>query len=173
MTLLKKFVVLGALIGSVSFVLAEDKPAEKKVEKVKFDATKLVGKWTLTEGSKNGVAVEAKNVKEPVVITKDKITMVTPDATFDFKYTIDEKTDPVSIDFEITSETFKGSKAPGIIKFDGDKLMIAYGVNMEDMDKTARPKEFGGKKDSMSYSYTFTKAKDEKKEDKKEDKKDK
>jgi uncharacterized protein (TIGR03067 family) len=164
MTLLKKFVVLGALIGSVSFVFAEDKPVEKKAEKVKFDATKLVGKWTLTEGSKNGTAVEPKNIKEPIVFTKDKITMVTPDATFEFKYTLDEKADPVTIELEITSEVFKGSKAPGIIKFDGDKLMLAYGVNMADMEKTKRPTEFGGKKDSDSYSYVFTKAKEEKKD---------
>jgi uncharacterized protein (TIGR03067 family) len=164
MTLLKKFVVCGALIGSVSFVVAEDKPAEKKEEKVKFDASKMVGKWTVSEGSKNGTAVEPKSIKEPIVITKDKITMVTPDATFEFKYKLDEKADPVTIDLEITSDVFKGSKAPGIIKFDGDKLMLAYGVNMEDMDKTARPKEFGGKKDSNSYSYVFTKAKEEKKD---------
>ncbi len=164
MTLLKKLLVLGVLFGTISFVVAEDKPAEKKVEKVKFDAKKLVGKWTVSEGSKNGTAVDPKNIKEPITFTKDKITMVTPDATFEFKYTLDEKADPVTIDLEITSEVFKGSKAPGIIKFDGDKLMLAYGVNMTDPEKTARPKEFGGKKDSDSFSYTFTKAKEEKKD---------
>ena len=161
MTLLKKLLVLGVLFGT-SFAVQADEPKtnarveDKKVEKLKFDATKMVGKWTISEGSKNGTAVDPKNIKEPIVITKDKITMVTPDATFEFKYTLDEKADPVTIELEITSETFKGSKAPGIIKFDGDKLMLAYGVNMEEMDKTARPKEFGGKKDSNSYSYTFT-----------------
>jgi uncharacterized protein (TIGR03067 family) len=172
MTLLKKLLVLGVLFGVTIAVVAdeakpaakaEDKKEEKKEEKAKFDATKLVGKWTLTEGSKDGTASDLKAIKDPVVITKDKITMITPDATFEFKYTLDEKTDPVGIDLEITSDTFKGSKAPGIIKIDGDKLMLAYSV---DMDKPARPKEFGGKKDTKTHSYTMTKAKEEEKKDK-------
>jgi uncharacterized protein (TIGR03067 family) len=173
MTLLKKLLVLGVLFGVGFAVLQADEPKaatkveDKKAEKVAFDAKKLIGKWTLTEGSKNGTVSDIKTIKEPVTITKDKITMVTPDATFEFKYTLDEKADPVTIELEITSETFKGFKAPGIIKFDGDKLMLAYGVDSENPEKTARPKEFGGKKDSNSHSYTMEKVKE------KEEKKDK
>jgi len=148
----------------------DDKKDDKKEEK--FDAKKLEGKWTFVEGSKNGDKFDATNIKEPVVITKDKITMATPDATFEFKYTLDEKTSPVGIDLEITSETFKGTKTAGIIKFDGDKLVLAYGVDLEDPTKTpARPKDFAGKKDSKSFSFTMKK--EEKKEDKKVEKADK
>ena len=79
-----------------------------------------------------------------------------------FKYTADAKADPVAVDMEIVSETFKGTKANGIIKLDGDTLMLAYDFDPE-AKSPPRPKAFESKKDSKTFNYTLKRVKEEKK----------
>ncbi len=164
---IRKLLAATLLVVFAGFALAADEPKKiepKAAEKEapKFDAKMLEGKWTVTEYTKNGEKGDAATLKDPVVITKDKISLKAGGAEFDFKYTLDAKADPMTIELEITSETFKGSKAPGLIKLDGDKLMIAYhGEGKE------RPKDFKSAKDSGFNSFTMTKAKEDKKEEKK------
>jgi uncharacterized protein (TIGR03067 family) len=141
-------VVCVALVASLGFT--EDKPAEK------FDASKLVGEWMIESGIKNGEKADTSNFKDPIVFTKDKITMKTPEATFEFSYKIDQKKSPVAIDLEITSETFQGTKSEGIIKFDGDKLVLCY--NAMPSEDSKRPTTFDAKADSACYCFTMKKA---------------
>ena len=139
-------------------VSAEDKkPAE-------FDAKGLVGTWTFTDGVKAGEKTEADKLKEPAVITADKITLKTADATFVFKYKADAKASPVAIDMEILEpDGFKGAKAKGIIALDGEKLSLAYNPK-PDGD---RPTDFKSTKDNGNHVYMLKMAKkDEKKDDK-------
>lgn len=140
--------------------------ADDKKEPAKFDASKLEGKWTVTEMTKYGEKAETKELK-PVTITKDSIETETGIGKFVFKYTIDAKADPMTIDLEITSEQFKGMKALGVIKLDGDKLMLTYDADPE-AKTPSRSKGFESKKDSKTLSYVMTKAKEEKKEEKKD-----
>jgi uncharacterized protein (TIGR03067 family) len=137
--------------------------AEDKKEAAKFDAGKLEGKWMVTEMTKMGEKVETKDMKDPVVITKESITTKTGGGEFVFKYTIDAKTDPAGIDMVITSETFKDTKASGIIKLDGDKLMLAYDFDPE-AKTPPRPKAFESKKESKTFNYVLTRVKEEKKD---------
>jgi uncharacterized protein (TIGR03067 family) len=137
--------------------------ADEKKDAPKFDASKLEGKWMVTEMTKMGEKVDTKDMKDPVVITKDSMTTKTSGGEFVFKYTIDAKTDPMGIDMEITSETFKGTKANGIIKLDGDKLMLAYDFDPE-AKSPPRPKAFESKKDSKAFNYVLTRVKEEKKD---------
>lgn len=137
--------------------------AEDKKDAPKFDASKLEGKWMVTEMTKMGEKVDTKEMKDPVVITKDNITTKTGGGEFVFKYTLDAKADPVGIDMVIVSETFKDTKAVGIIKVDGDKLMLAYDFDPE-AKSPPRPKAFESKKDSKTFNYVLTRVKAEKKD---------
>ena len=58
-------------------VFAAGVMAEDKKEAPKFDASKLEGKWMVTAMTKMGEKVDTKDMKDPVVITKDKITTKT------------------------------------------------------------------------------------------------
>jgi uncharacterized protein (TIGR03067 family) len=138
-------------------VFAGGLAAEDKKEAPKFDAGKLEGKWTITAMTKMGEKVE-KFPKDPVVVTKDKITTQTEAGEFVFKYTLDAKADPMGVDMEIVSDTFKGTKAAGIIKLDGDTLMLAYDFDPE-AKTPPRPKAFESKKDSKTFSYVMKRVK--------------
>jgi uncharacterized protein (TIGR03067 family) len=115
-----------------------------------------------TEFVKYGEKVDTKDMKDPAVFTKDAIKLKTSVGEFEFKYTVDAKADPMAIDLEITApDGFKGAKAKGIIKLDGDKMMLTYD---SDPESKARPAKFESKKDSKVMSLVFTRAKDEKKD---------
>jgi uncharacterized protein (TIGR03067 family) len=169
MTRFRGLVAAVAAVLFVGGVWAQDKkpadpPKEEKKEPAKFDASKLEGKWTVTEMTKFGEKVDTKELKDPAVITKDTIKTKTSIGEFTFKYTLDTKADPVVIDMEITSEQFKGTKAKGIVKMDGDKVWLTYDSSPE---AKAAPKDFESKKDSMVIALVMTKAKDDKKDEKK------
>lgn len=153
---MKRFYGLVAVAVFAGGVLAEDKK-----EAPKFDASKLEGKWTITAMTKMGEKVE-KFPTDPVVVTKDKITTQTGAGEFVFKYTLDAKADPMGVDMEIVSDTFKGTKASGIMKLDGDTLMLAYDFDPE-AKTPPRPKAFESKKDSKTFSYVMKRVKEEKK----------
>ena len=137
--------------------------ADEKKEAPKFDATKMVGTWDVTAGMKDGKKSEADNLKGVTFdITKDTMKLKTPMGAFEFKYTLDEKTSPVTINLELVEpEAFK-SKATGIVKIDGETLMLCYPPMGGD-----KPKDFDAKEKSGHYSFTMKKAA------KKEEKKDK
>jgi uncharacterized protein (TIGR03067 family) len=166
MTRFNGLIAAAVLVAAAGGVWAEDKKEPAKAEPAKFDATKLEGKWMITEMTKYGEKVDTKDMKDPAVFTKDTITMKASLGEFAFKYTVDAKADPVGIDMEITApEGFKGGKAKGIIKLDGDKLTLTYD---SDPESKARPDKFESKKDTKVLSYVLTRAKEEKKEEKKD-----
>jgi uncharacterized protein (TIGR03067 family) len=128
---------------------------DKKADK--FDPDKLVGKWELTGGKKNGGDISPDAKKSEFTIAKEKITIKGTDMTFVIAYKLDPAKTPVTVDFEITEgpEGAKGSKAAGILELKGDDLKLAY--NPEGGD---RPAKFDGDK---GFSFTFKRAKDAKK----------
>ncbi len=158
------FRTLAIVFAAAAAVSAEDKKPGEDKKPAEFDAKALVGKWTLTSGMHAGEKKEVDKQKDPADISADKITLKTPDATFEFKYTLDTKASPVAIDMEITEpEGFKGAKSKGIVAMDGDTLKLAYNPK-PDGD---RPKDFKSDKDNGYHVYTMKKAKkDEKKDDK-------
>ena len=143
-------------------VWAEDKKEPAKAEPAKFDASKLEGKWMVSEFMKYGEKQDTKDMKDPVVFTKDSIKVKSSVGEFEFKYTVDAKADPMAIDMEITApEGLKGGKAKVIIKLDGDKLMLTYD---SDPESKARPAKFESKKESKVLSLVMTRAKEAKKD---------
>jgi uncharacterized protein (TIGR03067 family) len=149
-------------LTTVAVLFAGVALAADEKEDAKFDAAKMEGTWTITAGMKNGEKAEVDKYKDAVEITKDKITLKTPDGSFVFKYTVDAKASPASVELEIVEpDMFKGSKATGIVKLDGDTLTLCYPAMGGD-----KPKDFDAKKDSGNYSFTMTKAAKEEKKDK-------
>ena len=132
--------------------------ADDKKEAPKFDATKMVGKWAITGGMKDGTKVDADKYKDTdatyVEATKDKLTLKTPEGTFEFAYKINDKASPVEVDLEITApDMFKGAKATGIVKMDGDTMTLCYPAMGGE-----KPKDFEAKEKSGHYCFTMKKA---------------
>jgi uncharacterized protein (TIGR03067 family) len=122
--------------GAFIPLVAQDKKAEK------FDSTKLVGNWLYVSGIKNGVAVDADNLKkQTVTFTKDKITLK-GDGTFVMKYDLDTTKAPVGIKLEMLESPFgAGAKSVGIIEVKGDETRLCYAPMGEDAPKTFEAKE--------------------------------
>lgn len=141
----RALMVVGLAAG---FAVAQDKPA--------FDAAKLVGSWTITGGMKAGEKADTTKYKDPAVFDKDTIAFKTEDGAFKFKYTADAKASPVAVELEILEpEGFKGAKAKGIIKLDGDKMTLCYNPEAEGK----RPEKFESTKDNKFFLFEMTKAK--------------
>jgi len=144
-------------------VIANVSAQDKKEEKKPLDPAKLVGKWSITEGLKAGEKVGDDAKKGVIEFTKDKISLKSMDAEFEFSYKVDVKATPASIDLEILKpEGFKGTKAMGIIKIEDGKATLCYHPMGGD-----RPKKFESTKDNGNYMFTMKAAKEEKKEEKK------
>jgi len=145
MTLLRALVLGFALIAATA-VSAEDKKPEGKLDK-------LVGDWKVTGGTKAGEKAGDDAKKGVVTVTKDKITLTDGDMKFVFTYKADAAKDPAEIDMEIVEpDAFKGTKAKGIIKLDGDKVTLCYHPMGGD-----RPKKFESTKDNGNYMFMMEK----------------
>lgn len=138
---------------AVGLTLAVAVTAGAEDKKAKFDPAKIVGEWTLSAGEKDGEKLPAEHLKGVITFTKDTIAIKGDDMSFGFKYTLDPTTDPASIDMEITEpEALKGTKAKGILGWDGEKLKLTYNAAGKD-----RPKEFATKKESGDFGFTLAK----------------
>ena len=144
--------VLGTLFALVA--VAGLSSAEEK----KFDASKLEGKWKITEGMKNGEKVKDDNLKADIIITKDTVTIKAPDMTHVMSYKLDTSKSPVHIDMEGKEGPAAGTKGEGIIEVDGDTLKLAYTTNIPGFDGK-RPEKFDAPKDSKAFYFVMKKEK--------------
>lgn len=143
-------------LGVVFIVLASAGADDKDKDKNKLDPEKLVGTWTFVSGEKSGAKIDADNLKKgSVVITKDKLTLKSPDGDFIMKYSIDAKKNPAEISLEITEgPQGQGAKATGIIALKDDELKLAYPAMGGDT-----PKEFASKEGSGIHYFVMKKKK--------------
>jgi uncharacterized protein (TIGR03067 family) len=144
--------LLGSLFALVA--VAGLSSAEEK----KFDASKLEGKWKITEGMKNGEKVKDDNLKADVIITKDTVTIKASDMTHVMAYKLDTSKSPVQIDMEGKEGPAAGTKGEGIISLDGDTLKLAYTTNIPGFDGK-RPEKFEAAKDSKAFYFVMKKEK--------------
>lgn len=145
---MKKLAVLTLGLFACAALVGRTHAQDKKA-----DAPKIEGKWTLTDGKKNGSPIDDNSKKSAYTIDKDKITIEGNGAKFVMGYKIDAK-DTKKVDFEILESPIpdlKGSKAQGILELKGDDLKIAYST-----EKADRPKNFDGKD---GFLFIFKKAK--------------
>jgi uncharacterized protein (TIGR03067 family) len=148
---LRSLAIAAVALGSLFAVQADDK------KPAKFDAEKILGKYTFTSGEKYGKAVDAETLKKATFeIEKDKLIMPTPEGKFVFSYKIDAATEPMGIDLEITDGPVgKDMKSKGIIKVDGETVTICYPVEPD----AARPKEFKSDEKAKTMLFVLKKAK--------------
>ena len=124
-------------------------------EKNTFDPAKIVCTWTYVSGERNGGKVSADNLKGgSVKITKETITLNGPNGKFVMKYSLDNKTSPVSLSLEMTESPFgAGAMAKGIIEVKGDELKLCYATEGD------APKKFETKEGSNSNLFVLKKSK--------------
>lgn len=140
-----------AIVLGLATALATGARADDKKEPAKLDPAKLEGSWAFVSGMKNGAKASEDGLKSAVKITKDKITMGDGAMKFEFKYTIDAKATPATIDLEITAGPVgEGSKAKGLISLDGEELKLCYSPD-------ERPAKFDGEK---AFLFVLKKKKD-------------
>jgi uncharacterized protein (TIGR03067 family) len=141
-------------LGAAALVLSALPAADK--DDAKLDPAKLVGTWTYVSGEVDGKKKSADDLKAGTVeITKDMITLKSPDGTFEIKYTVDTKKTPAHIAMEITKGAQGvGAKSEGIIELKGDELKICYPA----MGGEA-PKEFSAKEGSKLHLFVLKKKK--------------
>ena len=145
-----------SLLAVVALVASASLNAQDKKEEAKFDAAKLVGKWTYVSGVKNGEKVAEENLKDQAItITKDKITLKGKD-TFVFKYELDTTKKPVGIKLEILESPFgPGAKSAGVIEVVKDQIRLCYAA----MDDAATPKAFESKEGSKAHLFVMKRVK--------------
>ena len=143
MKVIATLTALTVLVGAVS---AEEKDAAK------FDAAKLEGKWEVSAGTKAGVKVEKPGGK--VTIAKNVLTLETDAGKFVMSFKVDAAKSPAQIDFEITEDPFKGSKALGLIAMDKDEVTLAY-VPIMDPKADKRPEKLESTKDNKAFLFTL------------------
>lgn len=130
----------GTMIRFLTACLALVVVSSLHADDKKFDAKKLEGKWTFVSGMKNGNEAGDDMKKAEFEIAKDIMTLKNNDQTFKFKFTTDDKANPVNIDLEITESPFgAGMKAKGIISLEGDDVKLCYAPDGD------RPSKFDGK----------------------------
>jgi uncharacterized protein (TIGR03067 family) len=123
-------------------------------EKDKLDPAKIVGTWTYVSGENDGKKISADELKKGTVeITKDKITLSSPEGKFVIGYKLDTDKTPAVIKMEILDGPMgKGAKSDGIIAFKGENLQFCYPAK-----GGAAPKTFATKEDSGLHLFTLKK----------------
>ena len=139
-----------ALLGLLVLALLLGSGAAQ--DKGKLDPAMLVGTWTYVSAERDGKKIPAKNLEKGIVkISKEAITLESPDSKFVFKYRLDQAKTPVGIDLEITEgPQGVGAKAEGIIALDKGELKICYPAN-----GGARPKELATKEDTGLHLFVL------------------
>lgn len=97
-------------------------PAAKPVT-----AKDLVGTWVYTSEVKDGDVKGAEALAGQSVEVTEKNWTLMGDAKFVMEYTIDTKVTPNTIKYTITESPFGGGvSATGVIKMEGDELVVCY-----------------------------------------------
>jgi len=114
------------------------RPADDKKPAEKSAAAPLEGGYTIVSGEKDGKAIPEAELKGSVVrITADKIVGTDKDKKefFAATYTLDTKKEPWVIRMKSTAP--KEAEAVGLVKKDGDAVMLIYSL-----PGAEAPKEF-------------------------------
>jgi uncharacterized protein (TIGR03067 family) len=131
-------------------------PAAAEDKAKKLDPAKVVGTWSYASGEKDGKKVSADDLKSgTVTITKETITLMSPDGKFVIKYKLDPAKTPCQIDMEITEgPQGVGAKSVGIIALDGEQLKLCYPAMGGDT-----PKDFAAKEGSGLHLFVLKRKK--------------
>lgn len=135
------------VIHVIDRVLLPPTPVEPKM---------LVGKWTYTSAVKNGEKKTEADLKGQMVeITEKTWTLGGGEAKFVMDFAIDTKASPNTIKFTITESPFgAGMSTGGVVKMDGEELVVAYAAQGGDA-----PSKFESEEGSGVHLFTLKKTK--------------
>jgi uncharacterized protein (TIGR03067 family) len=134
------------VIHVIDSVLLPVTPVEPKM---------LVGKWTYVKAVKNGEKKTAKQLEGQSVEITLKSWTLTGEGKFVMDYEIDSKTTPNKIKFTITESPFgTGMSTSGLIKMEGDELVVCYPPQGGDA-----PSKFSSEADSGVHIFYLQKSK--------------
>ncbi|GAB5406938.1 MAG: hypothetical protein Aurels2KO_51690 [Aureliella sp.] len=118
-------------------------------------AKALVGKWTYARAVKNGEKRTEEQLSGQSVVITEKTWTLDGDAKFVMDYTIDSKSSPNKIKFTITESPFgAGMSTGGVIKMDGDMVVVCYSAQGGDA-----PEEFKSETGSGNHMFYLKKSK--------------
>jgi uncharacterized protein (TIGR03067 family) len=121
------------------------------------DSGKVVGKWTIVTGEKEGQKEPPERIKGTMVeITKDTITVTDPSnkRTYEATYKLDTSKKPWVITMTALNGPDKGKTAHGIMKMEGDNLWLCYALPRERV-----PASFSTQKGSGDLMFVMHRAK--------------
>ncbi|MBN9120272.1 MAG: TIGR03067 domain-containing protein [Planctomycetes bacterium] len=139
-----KMLIAASLFALSVAVATADPPDGKPAQKVdgKKAAASLEGGYTIVSGEKAGKAIPEAEIKGSVVMfTGDKILGTDKDKKefFSATFTLDASKTPWVID--MTSKEPKAAKATGLIKKEGDTIVIVYALPGAETPKEFKTKE--------------------------------
>ena len=99
-----------------------------ELKRAPLSAEQILGTWKFESGRVEGRESDVNRLAgSKVIITKDKLTLNSGDASFVMEYTLNTSKQPAKIDLKITEGPFgEGARAPGIVKLQDGKLFICY-----------------------------------------------
>ncbi len=114
---------LAMVTGSL---VAQDVP--KQETQSRFDAAKMIGNWTYVSGKRAGNAASADNLASNVDINDKefKLSNLPDGSEFTMEYKVDPEKSPAQIEMTITDGPVPEGHALGIVKFEGDQLVLCY-----------------------------------------------
>lgn len=150
----RRIVTLSCLFAlSLGFFATADDTAttEKKSDAVM--PAKLVGDWVYESAVKNGEKKDGEALAGQSVSITEKTWTLNGDAKFVMDYKIDGDASPNTIKFTITESPFGGGMSTGgVIKMDGDMLVVCY-----NSAGGAAPKGFEAKEGSGNFLFRLKK----------------
>jgi uncharacterized protein (TIGR03067 family) len=115
----------------------------------KFDASKLVGKWTITSGAKFGEKLGEESIKGIIEFSKDKIIIGDGvKAEHEMSYKLDTSKTPAQISMTGLVGPAKDLTSEGIVELSKTGLKLAYAMPGE-----KRPEKFESAKDSKNFFF--------------------
>lgn len=122
---------------------------------VSVDPQMLVGKWTYAKAIKSGETKSAKDLEGQFVEITSKAWTLGGPAKFVMEYKVDSSKKPNTIKFTITESPFgTGMSTGGVIKMEGDQLVVCYAAQGGDA-----PKKFVSEPDSGVHMFYLKKEK--------------
>jgi uncharacterized protein (TIGR03067 family) len=125
---------MAVLVGVL--LVAADEGAR---DKVKEEATRLEGEWSMASGEADGQPLPKEFVKGGKRVAKDGVTTITLGGAVFFKanFMIDPTKKPKAIDYVMTEGPTTGKTHLGIYELDGDTVKFCFAA-----PGAARPTEF-------------------------------
>jgi uncharacterized protein (TIGR03067 family) len=135
---------------------AVDENGGKPVEEKKAGKSpSIVGKWMIKSGTRSGAEVPKERLTS-ISITEKEVTIPAGPNKFVMSYTLDTTKSPIEIDMKIESGPVPDGMAKGIVKLDGDKMMLCYNGMGGD-----RPADFKTAEGDNCFYFSMEKAKPE------------